>query len=80
MNSESETMRCGSNVFFAPLIVLKILGCGAFGRKDFNEPNPFSDRIHIEQLEISAHVGVPEKEGSTPQRLNRNSDKSTNSG
>jgi 7,8-dihydroneopterin aldolase/epimerase/oxygenase len=34
-----------------------------------NEPNPFSDRIHIEQLEISAHIGVPEKERSTPQRL-----------
>jgi 7,8-dihydroneopterin aldolase/epimerase/oxygenase len=34
-----------------------------------NEPNPLSDRIHIEQLEISAHVGVPEKERSTPQRL-----------
>jgi dihydroneopterin aldolase len=34
-----------------------------------NEPNPLSDRIHIEQLEISAHIGVPEKERSTPQRL-----------
>ena len=34
-----------------------------------NEPNPLSDRIHIEQLEISAHVGVPEKERATPQRL-----------
>jgi 7,8-dihydroneopterin aldolase/epimerase/oxygenase len=34
-----------------------------------NEPNPLSDRIHIEQLEVSAHVGVPEKERSTPQRL-----------
>jgi dihydroneopterin aldolase len=34
-----------------------------------NEPNPLSDRIHIEQLEISACVGVPEKERSTPQRL-----------
>ena len=34
-----------------------------------NELNPFSDRIHIEQLEISARVGVPEKERSTPQRL-----------
>ena len=33
------------------------------------EPNPLSDRIHIEQLEISAHVGVPEKERATPQRL-----------
>lgn len=34
-----------------------------------NEPNPLSDRIHIEQLEISAHIGVPEKERSRPQRL-----------
>ena len=34
-----------------------------------NEPNPISDRIHIEQLEISACVGVPEKERATPQRL-----------
>ena len=34
-----------------------------------NEPNPLYDRIHIEQLEISARIGVPEKERSTPQRL-----------
>jgi dihydroneopterin aldolase len=34
-----------------------------------SEPNPFSDWIHIEQLEISTHIGVPEKERSTPQRL-----------
>jgi len=34
-----------------------------------SEPNPFSDSIHIEQLEISAHIGVPEKERSTRQRL-----------
>jgi 7,8-dihydroneopterin aldolase/epimerase/oxygenase len=34
-----------------------------------NEPNPLCDRIHIEQLEISAHIGVPEKERSAPQRL-----------
>src|SRR2546421_10758314 len=34
-----------------------------------NELNPFSDRIHIEQLELSARVGVPAKERSTPQRL-----------
>ena len=34
-----------------------------------NEPNLLSDRIHIEQLEISAHVGVPEKERATPQRI-----------
>jgi len=34
-----------------------------------NEPNPFSDRIHIEELEISARIGVPEGERATPQRL-----------
>jgi len=34
-----------------------------------NEPNPLSDRIHIEQLEISMRIGAPEKERSTPQRL-----------
>jgi dihydroneopterin aldolase len=34
-----------------------------------NELNPLSDLIHIEQLEIFAHVGVPEKERSIPQRL-----------
>jgi 7,8-dihydroneopterin aldolase/epimerase/oxygenase len=34
-----------------------------------NEPNPFSDRIHIEQLEISARIGVPEEERVSPQRL-----------
>jgi dihydroneopterin aldolase len=34
-----------------------------------NEPNPHSDRIHIEQLEISAGIGVPEKERASPQRL-----------
>jgi dihydroneopterin aldolase len=34
-----------------------------------NEPNPFSDRIHIEQLEISTRVGVPEEERAAPQRL-----------
>ena len=34
-----------------------------------SEPNPFSNRIHIEELEISTHIGVPEKERATPQRL-----------
>ena len=34
-----------------------------------NELNPMSDRIHIEQLELSAHIGVAEKERATPQRL-----------
>ena len=28
-----------------------------------------ADQIHIEQLEIFAHIGVPEKERATPQRL-----------
>jgi dihydroneopterin aldolase len=34
-----------------------------------NEPHPFSDEIHIEQLELSARVGVPERERAAPQRL-----------
>jgi dihydroneopterin aldolase len=34
-----------------------------------NEPNSLCDRIHIEQLEVSTHIGVPEKERATPQRL-----------
>jgi dihydroneopterin aldolase len=34
-----------------------------------NEPDFLSDRIHVEQLEIFARVGVPEKERATPQRL-----------
>jgi 7,8-dihydroneopterin aldolase/epimerase/oxygenase len=34
-----------------------------------NEPNPLSDQIHIEQLEISTRIGVPEKERAAPQRL-----------
>ena len=34
-----------------------------------NEPDLFSNRIRIEQLEISARVGVPEKERATSQRL-----------
>jgi 7,8-dihydroneopterin aldolase/epimerase/oxygenase len=34
-----------------------------------NETDPFSDRIHIEQLEVSTHIGVPEKERATRQRL-----------
>jgi FolB domain-containing protein len=32
-----------------------------------NEPNPFSDRIHIEGLEIVTHIGVSEEERATPQ-------------
>ena len=34
-----------------------------------NEPTPFSDRIHIEQLEISTRIGVPEEERAASQRL-----------
>ena len=34
-----------------------------------NESHPFSDEVHIEQLEISAGIGVPEQERATPQRL-----------
>jgi FolB domain-containing protein len=34
-----------------------------------NEPNRFSDEIHIEQLEVSTRIGVPEEERATPQRL-----------
>jgi dihydroneopterin aldolase len=34
-----------------------------------NEPNPFSDEIHIEQLEVFARIGVPEEERVNPQRL-----------
>lgn len=33
------------------------------------EPDFFSDRIHIHQLELAASVGVPEKERAAPQRL-----------
>jgi len=44
-----------------------------------NALNPLSDRIHIQRLEIFARFGVPWEERATPQRLNRNSDKSTNS-
>jgi FolB domain-containing protein len=34
-----------------------------------DEPDFFSDRIHIHQLELAARVGVPEKERAVPQRL-----------
>src|SRR5207247_3338170 len=36
MNSESGKARLGSDTFTAPFRVLKILGCGVFGRIDFN--------------------------------------------
>jgi len=34
-------------------------------------PNEFpsSDRIHIEQLEVSTHIGVPDEERGAPQRF-----------
>src|SRR5882724_12295518 len=35
----------------------------------YDEPELFADRIHIEQLEIFARVGVPEKERASVQRL-----------
>jgi 7,8-dihydroneopterin aldolase/epimerase/oxygenase len=34
-----------------------------------NESYPFSDEIHIEQLEVSARIGVLEEERAAPQRL-----------
>jgi 7,8-dihydroneopterin aldolase/epimerase/oxygenase len=34
-----------------------------------NEPNRLSDQIHIEELELSAHIGVPDEERAAPQRL-----------
>ena len=33
------------------------------------ELHPSYDRIHIEQLEVSTHIGVPEEERRAPQRL-----------
>ena len=37
-----------------------------------NESQPFSDEIHIEQLEVSSVIGVSEHERKTPQRLTIN--------
>ncbi len=34
-----------------------------------SETKQFFDRIHIEQLELTARIGVPEKERTAPQRL-----------
>src|SRR6266571_1391917 len=34
-----------------------------------SESNPFSDRIHIKELEVSTRIGVPEEERAAPQRL-----------
>jgi dihydroneopterin aldolase len=33
------------------------------------EPHGSCDRVHIEQLEVSTHVGVPQEERDAPQRL-----------
>jgi FolB domain-containing protein len=33
------------------------------------EPHPSCDWIHIEDLELSTHIGVPEEERASPQRL-----------
>jgi dihydroneopterin aldolase len=37
-----------------------------------HESHPFCDEIRIEQLEISARIGVPDEERVTPQRLTIN--------
>ena len=37
-----------------------------------HDSHPFCDEIRIEQLEISARIGVPEEERVTPQRLTIN--------
>ena len=34
-----------------------------------NESHPFPDKIHIEQLDVFARIGVPEEERANPQRL-----------
>jgi dihydroneopterin aldolase len=34
-----------------------------------NELHPSCDGIHIEELELSTHIGVPEEERGAPQRL-----------
>jgi dihydroneopterin aldolase len=34
-----------------------------------NESHRLCDEVHIEQLEVSAHIGVPEQERTNPQRL-----------
>jgi hypothetical protein len=36
---------------------------------DTQRGKPISDQIHMERLEILMHIGVPDKERSTPQRL-----------
>ena len=34
-----------------------------------SEAHPLCDEIHIEQLEVSTHIGVPEEERAAPQRV-----------
>jgi dihydroneopterin aldolase len=34
-----------------------------------NESHRFCDEVHIEQLDVSARIGVPEEERAAPQRL-----------
>jgi FolB domain-containing protein len=34
-----------------------------------NESHRFCDEVHIDQLEVSTHIGVPEQERAAPQRL-----------
>ncbi|HEY4271754.1 MAG TPA: dihydroneopterin aldolase [Candidatus Udaeobacter sp.] len=34
-----------------------------------DESHPFSDQIHIEQLEVLTRIGVPEEERANPQKL-----------
>lgn len=34
-----------------------------------NESHPFSDEVHIEELDVSTRIGVPEEERAAPQRL-----------
>jgi hypothetical protein len=47
-------------------------GFSAFGsrlRSFLPHSDCVDDQIHIEQLEVFAHIGVPDEERSTPQRL-----------
>ena len=34
-----------------------------------NESHPCPDEIHIEQLDVFTHIGVPEEERANPQKL-----------
>lgn len=37
-----------------------------------NQSHPFLDEIHIEELDVFAHIGVPEEERAKPQKLTIN--------